>query len=302
MSGGYINRGRTEKSVGAQTDLPVLKPFTYNAGGQADNLLFSHWLADFSPRSLALFAAIVLLWPSIALAQSNYSFGQALEALWRWLPFIVGQGFVLNLLVSVVTMLVGTIAGVLLGLGQISPIRVISAPSWFITQLFRNSPWLVLLFIVMLALPFEFTIGDTVYPIPDWLKAVFGLSLPIMANISEIVRGAIISVPTGQWEASESLAYSRNQTLWLVILPQCFKRMIPPWMNWYAILTMATPLISLLGIEEIITLSRQAMEAEDNHPELLVPFFGFSLVIFFAYCYPIARLTISLEKKFVVKQ
>ena len=38
-------------------------------------------------------------------------------------------------------------------------------------------------------------------------------------------------------------------------------------MNWYAILTMATPLISLLGIEEIITLSRQAMEAEDNHPE-----------------------------------
>ena len=110
----------------AQTDLPVLKPFTYNAGGQADNLLFSHWLAEFSPRSLALFAAIVLLWPSIALAQSNYSFGQAMDALWRWLPFIVGQGFVLNLLVSVVTMLVGTIAGVLLGLGQISPIRVIS--------------------------------------------------------------------------------------------------------------------------------------------------------------------------------
>jgi polar amino acid transport system permease protein len=123
-----------------------------------------------------------------------------------------------------------------------------------------------------------------------------------MANISEIVRGAVASVPTGQWEAADSLAYSRQQTLWLVILPQCFKRMIPPWMNWYAILTMATPLISLLGVEEIITLSRQAMEAEDNHPELLVPFFGFALIIFFAYCYPIARLTISLEKRFVLRQ
>ena len=77
--------------------------------------------------------------------------------------------------------------------------------------------------------------------------------------------------------------------------------MIPPWMNWYAILTMATPLISLLGVEEIITLSRQAMEAEDNHPELLVPFFGFSLFIFFVYCYPIARYTIKLEKRFLVK-
>ena len=284
------------------TEFAVLKPYKYSAAGSVQDLLFSRWLADFSPRSLLIIGLIFCLWPGFALAQGNYSFSQALDALWRWLPFIVTEGFALNLLVSFFTMLVGTIAGVLLGLGQISPLAPLARLSWFITQLFRNSPWLVLLFIVMLALPFEIQIGDTIYPIPDWLKAVFGLSLPIMANISEIVRGAIMSVPTGQWEASESLAYSRGQTLWLVILPQCFKRMIPPWMNWYAILTMATPLISLLGVEDIVTLSRQAMEAEDNHPELLVPFFGFTLIIFFAYCYPIARYTIRLEKRFAVNQ
>ena len=149
--------------------------------------------------------------------------------------------------------------------------------------------------------PFEIEIGETIISIPDWVKAVFGLSLPIMANIAEIVRGAVQSVPTGQWEASESLAFSRRQTLWQIILPQCFKRMIPPWMNWYAILTMATPLVSLLGVEEIVTLSRQAMEAEDNHPELLIPFYGFALVIFFAYCYPIARWTLRLEERYSVK-
>ena len=77
--------------------------------------------------------------------------------------------------------------------------------------------------------------------------------------------------------------------------------MIPPWMNWYAILTMATPLVSLLGVEEIVTLSRQAMEAEDNHPKLLIPFYGFALVIFFAYCYPIARWTLRLEERYSVK-
>ena len=60
-------------------------------------------------------------------------------------------------------------------------------------------------------------------------------------------------------------------------------------------------LVSLLGVEEIVTLSRQAMEAEDNHPELLMPFYGFALIIFFLYCYPIARWTISLERKFMVK-
>jgi len=288
--------------LATNTDLAVLKTFDYSPAGSVRDLQFSRWLAGFSPRHLLLVFALFCLWPTIALAQGNYSYGQALEALWRWLPFIVGQGFVLNLAVSIFTMLIGTVAGVLLGLGQISPLRPLAWACWFVTQLFRNSPWLVLLFIVMLAFPFEIQVGDTIIPIPAWMKAVFGLSLPIMANISEIVRGAIASVPTGQWEAADSLAYTRSQTLWLVILPQCFKRMIPPWMNWYAILTMATPLISLLGVEEIITLSRQAMEAEDNHPELLVPFFGFALLIFFVYCYPIARWTIRLEKRFVLRQ
>ncbi|MBX2869798.1 MAG: amino acid ABC transporter permease [Acidiferrobacterales bacterium] len=284
-----------------QTDLPVLKPFNYSPAGRPGDLQFSRWMAELPLSAFFLFAGVVCLWPMIAAAQSNYTTGQAFEALWRWMPFLLSKGFLLNVIVSFLTMLIGTIAGVLLGLGQISPRAWLSKPSWFFTQLFRNSPWLVLLFIVMLAFPFEIQIGDTIIPIPDWMKAVFGLSLPIMANISEVVRGGVQSVPTGQWEAAESLAYTRSQTLWMIILPQCFKRMIPPWMNWYAILTMATPLISLLGVEEIITLSRQAMESEDNHPELLMPFFGFALFIFFVYCYPIARYTIQLEKRFIVK-
>jgi polar amino acid transport system permease protein len=284
------------------TDLPVIKPFNYSASGYSGDLLFSRWLGSLPPQTILFACLLLVIWPAIASAQSNYSTTQAFEALWRWLPFLISKGFALNVLVSFLTMLIGTIFGVLLGLGQISPVKLIARPSWFITQLFRNSPWLVLLFIVMLAFPFEIQIGSLIIPVPDWMKAVIGLALPIMANISEIVRGGIQSVPTGQWEAADSLAYSRQQTLWLVILPQCFKRMIPPWMNWYAILTMATPLISLLGVEEIITLSRQAMESEDNHPELLMPFFGFALLIFFVYCYPIARFTLRLEKRFSVKQ
>ncbi|KAA3632303.1 MAG: amino acid ABC transporter permease, partial [Proteobacteria bacterium] len=47
--------------------------------------------------------------------------------------------------------------------------------------------------------------------------------------------------------------------------------------------------------------SRQAIESEDNHPELLVPFYTFVLILFFAYCYPIAKITIYLERKYTVK-
>ena len=284
-----------------QSDLPVLLPYQGHSAGKPEDLRFSRWLASSSPWVLFVIFLCVSLYPMVVMAQSKFTLEDAFYTLWRWLPFVVGSGFVMNLLISFFTMLIGTATGVVLGLGQISLLSPVRKISWFTTQLFRNSPWLVLLFIVMLTFPFEIEIGDTIIPIPDWMKAVFGLSLPIMANISEVVRGAVQSVPTGQWESAESLAFSRSQTIWQIILPQCFKRMIPPWMNWYAILTMATPLVSLLGVEEIVTLSRQAMEAEDNHPELLIPFFGFALFLFFAYCYPIARWTLKLEERYSVK-
>ena len=285
----------------ARTDLPVLLPRAPRGPDHGGDLRFSRWIGSASPWKLVLALALVASWPFAAAAQGGYTLDEAFDALWRWIPFLVTQGFTLNILISFLTMAVGTLAGVMLGLWQISPSRSIRRFAWLTTQIFRNSPWLVLLFIVMLTFPFRIEVGSLVIPVPDWIKAVFGLSLPIMANVSEIVRGAVQSVPTGQWEAAESLAFSRRRTLWRIVLPQCFKRMIPPWMNWYAILTMATPLVSLLGVEEIVTLSRQAMEAENNHPELLIPFYGFALAIFFAYCYPIARWTISLERRFAVQ-
>ncbi len=294
-------RGIPGLETEARTDLPVLLPFASARARQCDPLGFSRWLASAQPWPLLVLALLAAVWSLAAQAQSSYTLGDATEALWRWMPFLVTHGFALNILISFLTMAIGTVAGLVLGLWQVSPQPLVRKFAWSITQMFRNSPWLVLLFIVMLAFPFEVTIGDTVIFIPDWTKAVFGLSLPIMANISEVVRGAVQSVPTGQWEAAESLAFSRRQTLWRIILPQCFKRMIPPWMNWYAILTMATPLVSLLGVEELVTLSRQAMEGEDNHPELLIPFYGFALVIFFTYCYPIARWTLRLERRFAVR-
>ena len=69
--------------------------------------------------------------------------------------------------------------------------------SWVVVQFFRNAPWLVLLFFVMYLLPFEFHVGGVTIPFPDWIKATLGLALPIMANMAEIVRGAVQSIPTG---------------------------------------------------------------------------------------------------------
>ena len=181
------------------------------------------------------------------------------------------------------------------GLMRLSKNPIVQGTATVYIEFFRGTSLLVQLFWAYYVLPF-FGIS-----LEAFTAGVAALGLNFGAYGAEIVRGGILAVPKGQWEAAESLAFSRLQILWKIILPQCFKRMIPPWMNWYAILTMATPLCSLLGVEEIITLSRQAMEAENNHPELLVPFYSFALALFFIYCYPIAKFTVYLEKKYSVK-
>jgi len=268
-----------------------------------------------APRRI--FTARVLVWLLAAFAVSVIGgevYAQAngqprlgtLATMGKWLPLILlgppGEvgGFVLNILVSFLTMAIGTVTGVVLGVFQVSRGAILRWLAWAVTQFFRNSPWLVLLFFAILLLPYRMNIFGWTVPFPDWIKAVIGLALPIMANIAEVTRGAINSIPTGQWESSESLAFSREQTFRLIILPQCVKRMLPPWMNWYAILTMATTLISIVGVSDSMTLTQQALAAEGGRSELLIPMYGMLLLLFFLYCYPIARFTQYLERRYAI--
>ena len=222
-----------------------------------------------------------------------------LAILLKWAPLIL-QGFLFNLLVSVLSMLAGTGLGLWLGLGRVSQMAALRRISSGLIQFFRNAPWLVLLFYCMFLLPFSISLPFATVPLPDAAKAVIGLSLPVMANVAEIVRGGVRSIPLEQWESGEALAFSRRQILWMVILPQCLRRMIPPWMNLYAILTMSTTLISVVGIQDSMTLARAALVAE-GRTELFIPMYLMLLSWFFLYCYPIARWTAVLEGRFRVR-
>ena len=86
--------------------------------------------------------------------------------------------------------------------------------------------------------------------------------------------------------------------LYLVILPQCVKRMLPPWMNLYSLIAMSTVNASIVGVSEMITLTSQVHAAEGSRPELLAPLYAFALVCFFLYCYPIGKWTQALERKY----
>ena len=221
--------------------------------------------------------------------------------LWRWAPLLL-WGFLFNLIISALSMALGTAAGVPLGIFQMSPNPLVSRPAILVTQFFRNAPWLVLLFICVLLLPFELRIGSLRIPFPDWVKAVVGFALPAMANVAEIVRGAVLSVPSGQWESAESLCFSRRQTMMQIILPQCIKRMLPPWMNLYSLITMSSVNASVVGVTEMLTITTQVHAAEGSRPELLAPLYSFALICFFLYSYPISKWTEYLELKYQVKE
>jgi polar amino acid transport system permease protein len=280
--GGGHGDAATENRPGTE-DFAVLSPLRFVKGGHF-LLVLAFFLADIAASN----------------AQSApHSDNGVLATLVRWSPLIL-KGFSVNLMMSIGAMTIGTVAGVCLGLAQISLFKPAHLFAYAVTQMFRNSPWLVMLFFISLALPFQIKIGDSVYIVPDWLKATLGFSLPVMANISEVVRGAIASIPSAQWDAARSLAFTRSQCLRMIILPQCIKRMIPPWMNWYAILTLATPLCYIMGVEEAVNYTNQAITAEGGRPELLAPFYLFVLVLFFLYIYPISRLATRLETKYAV--
>jgi polar amino acid transport system permease protein len=245
-------------------------------------------------------AAVFVLACSVAEAQAQPGEPSILETIWKWTP-LLARGFAFNLAISFLAMAIGTLAGLFLGYAQISLLPAVAKAAKFVTHFFRNAPWLVLLFYCMFLLPFQLTLFGTTIPIPDWTKATLGLALPVMANVSEIVRGAIQSIPTTQWEAAASLAFNRRQTMWMIIFPQCIKRMLPPWMNLYSILTMATVLASIVGVNEMMTLTQRALSAE-NRPGLLLAFYSYVLLWFFVYCYPIARWTVRLEARYAVNQ
>jgi polar amino acid transport system permease protein len=268
--------------------LPVLLPF---------RLCRSKTQHRLGAGSGALLCVSLVLFAATASAQAGRVVPSTLQVIAKWAPLLL-TGFAFNILISAFAMLLGTITGLGLGLGLLSELRPIRQVSWALTQIFRNAPWLVLLFFVMFLVPFQVTVFGVRIPFPDWVKATVGFALPVMANVAEVVRGAVKSLPSTQWEAAEALAFTRRQTMWRIILPQCIKRMLPPWMNIYSLVTMSTVLASIVGVSEMLTLTAQVHAAEGGRPELFAPLYGFALLCFFLYCYPINLWTAQLERRF----
>lgn len=139
-------------------------------------------------------------------------------------------------------------------------------------EIFRGTSALVQLFWLFFVLP-QFGITLNAFPV-----AVLGLGLNVGAYGAEVVRGAIIAVPRGQWEAATALNMSQIQMLRRIILPQAFLAMIPPWGNLFIELLKSTALVSLITLTDLTFKAQQMNQTTMK----TIPIFTLVLLIYLA--------------------
>lgn len=247
---------------------------------------------------LTLTAGIVMAGVLLTVLPHDLPLPELVRQLLHWTPFLA-EGFAMNVLISLWAMGLGTVLGLVIAVAELSPYRLLRWPALSYVGIFRNAPLLVLIFAASYALPFEVKLFGTYVQFPDWVKAALGLMLPASAHIAEIFRGAIQSIPHTQWESAASLGFGRGQTLRWIILPQCLKRALPPWMNLYSTIAMGTSLASLAGVNDLLHAANSASQSV-HRTDFTIAVFPLVLLCFFAYCYPISRLTRRLERRFAV--
>jgi ABC-type amino acid transport system permease subunit len=126
------------------------------------------------------------------------------------------------------------------------------------------------------------------------VAAVLALGLYAGALASEIVRGAIVSIPRGQVEAASALGFGRLQTLALVVIPQALRRMLPPFVALFALIVESSSLASLIDVSDLLEAARQHVESDST---IALPIYLTVLVAYFAINFPISVASRRLERR-----
>ena len=155
-------------------------------------------------------------------------------------------------------------------------------------EILRGIPLLVLMFFVFFGLP---QLGIR---LDNSVAAIVALGLWGAANGSEIVRGAIFSIPRGQTEAGTAVGLNWMQVMSYVVLPQALRRMIPPFMSLFTSVVESSSLAALIGVMDLLETVRVKVETDQN---LWFPLLLTVLLMYFFINYPISLLSQRLEKR-----
>ena len=190
-------------------------------------------------------------------------------------PLLRGAGVTAEL--ALVSTGVGAVLAFAAGIGKLSafwPVRILSI---VYIEVFRGTSLLVQMFWLFYALPL---LGVTLGPT---LAGILALGLNIGAYGAEVVRGAVLAVPTGQYEAAVALNFTKRYTLWNVVLPQALVEMMPPFGNLAVQNLKDTALVSLITLSDLTfraqTLRNLTLESVPIYSLTLVMYFVMALIL-----------------------
>lgn len=156
------------------------------------------------------------------------------------------EGAKITLSLTTVSVLLGIILGTAIGMARISRRAVLARAAAIYTDFFRGTPLIVQIFLVYMGLP-QFGIR-----LSPWVAGIVALSLNSAAYVAEIVRAGIQSIDKGQAEAAVSTGLTWGQTMRYIILPQAFRRIIPPLGNEFIALLKDSSLVAVISLEELL--------------------------------------------------
>ena len=202
-------------------------------------------------------------------------------------------GLWVALKISLISVVISIPLGILLGIVMTWKNPVTKAVTRVYLEIVRIMPQMVLLFLVFFGTTRMFG-----WNLSAEFASVIVFTFWGTAEMGDLVRGALISIPKHQYESSEALGLTKAQTYWYIIIPQTVRRLIPLSINLITRMIKTTSLVLMIGVVEVLKVAQQIIEA--NRMASPNAAFGIYLVVFLLYflaCWPISLLASYLEKK-----
>lgn len=174
------------------------------------------------------------------------------EFLSKYYQFFI-DGTKITISISLCTLILGFMIGIIVCLGRISKSKIVSFVSAAYIEFLRGTPLLVQIYIIYFGLPGLGIQFPSLGPISsDYISAIFALSINSSAYIAEILRSGIQSIDKGQMEASRSLGLDYNMSMRYVIVPQALKNVLPALANEFIVLVKESSIASVIGIRDLM--------------------------------------------------
>lgn len=207
--------------------------------------------------------------------------------LWR-----LFQGLLVTINISLLSIVFSIIFGFLFGFVMTSRFRIVRVLAQIYLEFIRIMPQLVLLFLVYFGLARTFNLN-----LSGEVAALIVFSMWGIAEMGDLVRGALTSLPKHQFESGLALGLTKTQLFIYVIIPQILRRLLPQAVNLMTRMIKTTSLIVLIGVVEVVKVGQQIIEANRlTVPSAAIWIYGLIFLMYFAVCFPISRLSMYLEK------